>query len=123
MNETKEWKKEGLISLNKFIQSNENEFSREKLKSLRITNLNRIIIARININSIRNKFDALVSGIRGNVDILMISETKTDDSFPTRKFLIECYTAPYLLDKNNVGGGILVYVRENITSKLISVNL
>ena len=77
MNETKEWKKEGLISLNEFIQSNENEFSREKLKSLRITNLNRIIIARININSIRNKFDALVSGIRGNVDILMISETKT----------------------------------------------
>ena len=53
----------------------------------------------------------------------MISETKTDDSFPTRKFLIDGYTAPYLLDKNGASGGILVYVREDISSKLISVNL
>ena len=52
----------------------------------------------------------------------MIPETKTDDSFPTRKFLIDCYRAPYVLDKNDVGGGILVYVRENTSSKLISVN-
>ena len=84
--------------------------------------MNRIIIAQININSIRNKFDALVSGIRGNVDILTISETKIDDSFPNRQFLIDGYTAPYCLDRNSVGGGILVYVREDVSSKLISVN-
>ena len=84
--------------------------------------MNRIIIAQININSIRNKFDALVSGIRGNVDILTISETKIDDSFPNRQFLIDGYTAPYRLDRNSVGGGILVYVREDVSSKLISVN-
>ena len=68
-----ERKKRESVSLNKSIQNNENEFFAEKLKSLRIANLNRIIIAQININSVRNKFDALVSGIRGNVDILMIS--------------------------------------------------
>ena len=68
-----ERKKRESISLKKSIQNNENEFFAEKLKSLRIANLNRIIIAQININSVRNKFDALVSGIRGNVDILMIS--------------------------------------------------
>ena len=84
--------------------------------------MNRIIIAQININSIRNKFDALVSGIRGNVDILTISETKIDDSFPNRQFLIDGYTAPYRLDRNSVGGDILVYVREDVSSKLISVN-
>ena len=84
--------------------------------------MNGIIIAQININSIRNKFDALVSGIRGNVDILTISETKIDDSFPNRQFLIDGYTAPYRLDRNSVGGGILVYVREDVSSKLISVN-
>ena len=84
--------------------------------------MNRIIIAQININSIRNKFDALVSGIRGNVDILTVSETKIDDSFPNRQFLIDGYTAPYRLDRNSVGGGILVYVREDVSSKLISVN-
>ena len=41
-----------------------------------MANLSRIIIAQININSIRDRSDALVSGIKGNVDILMISETK-----------------------------------------------
>ena len=88
-----------------------------------MANLNRIIIAQININSIRDRSDALVSGIKGNVDILMISETKIDNSFPTRQFLINGYTAPYCLDRNSVGGGILVHAREDTPSKLISVNL
>ena len=104
MNERKE-RESG--SLNKFIQNNVNESFGGKLKSLRIANLNRVIIAQININSIRNKFDALVSGIRGNVDILMTSETKIDDSSPTRQFLINRYTAPHRLDRNSIGGAIL----------------
>ena len=47
------------------------------------------MIAQININSVRNKFDAPANGVIGNFDILMISETKTDGSFHTRQFLIE----------------------------------
>ena len=104
MNERKE-RESG--SLNKFIQNNVNESFGGKLKSLRIANLNRVIIAQININSIRTKFDVLGSGIRGNVDILMSSETKIDDSSPTRQFLINGYTAPHRLDRNSIGGGIL----------------
>ena len=76
----------------------EPEYFGNKLKCLRTSNLHRIIIAQININSIRNKFEALVNGVRGNVDILMISETKIDDSFPLTQFLIEGFTAPYRLD-------------------------
>ena len=34
------------------------------------------MFAHLNINSLRNKFDALVDQIKGNVDILLISETK-----------------------------------------------
>ena len=49
----------------------------------------------------------------------MVSETKTDDSFPLTQFLIEGFTAPYRLDWNWSGGGILVYIREDIPSKLI----
>ena len=74
----------------------EPEYFGNKLKSLRTSNLHRIIIAQININSIRNKFKALVNGVRGNVDILMISETKIDDSFPVSQFLIEGFTTPYI---------------------------
>ena len=42
-----------------------------------------------------------------------------DDSFPSMQFLIESYGPPYRLDCNAHGGGILVYVREDIPCKLI----
>ena len=59
-----------------------NDF-KTKLKDIRITNLNRIFISHININSIRSKFKLLVEAVIGNMDILMVTETKTDESFPT----------------------------------------
>ena len=39
-----------------------NDDFKTKLKDMRITNLNRIVISHININSIRNKFELLVLG-------------------------------------------------------------
>ena len=51
------------------------------LKSLRKSNLNRLIFADLNINSIRNKFEFLVKDLASNIDLLMISETKIDNSF------------------------------------------
>ena len=59
------------------------------LKSIRIRNLNKIVIGHLNINSLRNKFDFLVTQVKGYIDILMISETKLDESFPTGQFLID----------------------------------
>ena len=76
----------------------------------------------MNINSIRNKFDLLAEGIKGKVDVLMISETKIDESFPSRQFFIEGFTPPYRLDRNCHDSGILVHVREDILSKLIKMN-
>ena len=35
----------------------------------------------MNINSIRNKFDHLIAITKANVDVLMTSETKLDESF------------------------------------------
>ena len=60
--------------------------------------------------------------IKGKVDVLMISETKIDETFPSRQFYIEGFTPPYRLDRNCHGGGILVYVREDIPSKLIEMD-
>ena len=55
----------------------------KSLRDVRIKNLNRIVLAHLNINSLRNKFDLLTDQIKGNVDVLVISETRLDDSFPT----------------------------------------
>ena len=56
------------------------------LENIRKNNSKKIIIAHLNINSIRNKFDFLADIIKDNIDILMISESKLDDSFPKVSF-------------------------------------
>lgn len=43
---------------------------------------NKVVLAHLHINSIRNRWKLLVDQIKGNVDVLKISETKIDDSFP-----------------------------------------
>ena len=53
--------------------------------------------------------------LHNNLDILLISETKIDSSFRTAQFQIEGY-ATYRLDRNANGGGILLYIREDIPS-------
>ena len=51
----------------------------------------------------------------------MITEAKLDDSVPTMQFNIEGYFT-FRLDRNEQGGGILLYVRDDIPSKLIPMN-
>ena len=83
------------------------------LKSMRSKNLNKLVFARLNINSIRNKFEFLVEQVKGKRDVLMISETKIDASFTIANFVITGYSTPYRLDRNSNGGEILLYVRED----------
>ena len=90
------------------------------LKKLRQKNLHRPIIGQLNINSIRNKFDFLCSEISQNLDILFLSETKLDSSFPTGEFLINGFCKPYRLDRCSNGGVILLFIREDIPSRLLT---
>ena len=85
------------------------------LKDLRIKNINRVTIGSLNINSIASKFEQLKE-IIGN-HLLTIQETKLDASFPTAELMIQGYNEPFRLDRNRRGGGILIYVREDIPCK------
>ena len=87
-------------------------------RKLRIKNLNRVIISQININSIRNKMELLSEAVLRNIDILMVYETKIDLSFPTSQFVIQSFAAPFRLDRTNTGG-VLLYGRDDIPSKLL----
>ena len=100
-------------------ESAQNGDPKEILKKLRLKNVNRLICTQLNINSIRNKFDQLVNIINNNIDILIISETKLDARFPSGQFYIHDFSEPYRFDRNGNGGGILLYIREDIPSKLI----
>ena len=83
--------------------------------------MDKTIVGHLNINSIKNKFDFLAQQVKGDIDILMISETKLDESFPVSQFLIDGYIVPFRFDRNGNGGGILLYIREDIPSKLLSI--
>ena len=96
------------------------------LQNLRLKNVDKIILAHININSVRNKIHLLADIIRGRVDILLISETKLDATFPRPQFFLEGYSEPHRLDRTAFGGGLLLYFRNDIPVKplpLISGNI
>ena len=63
----------------------------------------------------------LSSIVKDNIDTLMVSETKLDSSFPQAQFRIEGYAPPFRFDRNSHGGGILLFIRENIPTKIISI--
>ena len=87
------------------------------LKRIRVSNINKLVIAQLNINSLRNKFEDLKIIIRDNIDILIINESKPDDSFPSHQFFIDGYSSPLRLDRDSNRGGVIIYVREDIPCK------
>ena len=92
------------------------------LKALRSDNSDKLVFAHININSIRNKFEFLSTQVKGNIDVLMVSETKIDNSFPVGNFVIDGFSTPYRLDRDSNGGLIMMYVREDILSNLLATD-
>ena len=92
------------------------------LKALRSNNSNKLIFSHVNIYSIRNKCEFLSTQVKGNIDVLMVSETKIDDSFPVGNFVIDGFCTPYRLDRDSNGGGVMLYVREDIPSNFLATD-
>ena len=53
----------------------------------------------------------------------MISKTKIDSSFNSVQFHLDGYATSYRLDRNTNGGGILLYIREDIPSTIVIAGL
>ena len=74
-----------------FVSSSFRKGCMETLQELRVKNVGNIIIAQLNINSLRHKFDSLVELIGGKVDVLIICETKLDKTLTKNTFHISGY--------------------------------
>ena len=71
-----------------------------EIKNLRLRNRNKVIIRNININSLPVKY----------IDVLVIRESKLDNSFPTSQFQVKSLPEPFRLDQNRNGGGVMICI-------------
>ena len=108
--------KKSFVLNNKKIKKDEPTLS---LNELITKNNEKLIIGHLNINFIENKFEALVSLVKDKLDIIMISETKIDESFPESQFTMEGYSKPFRRHRNSHGGGLLIYISDDIPCKEI----
>ena len=83
---------------------------------------NKLVIAHLNINSLTNKVELLTEKAKANADILLISGTKIDESFPDIQFNINSFNKPYRVDHNEKRGGIMLLFRKDFPVKVLSVD-
>jgi hypothetical protein len=84
----------------------ESIISLNPLKEYRTNNAENLIVASLNVNSIRNKFDQLKLLVKDSLDILVLEETKLDETFPEGQFYIDGFMPPFRRDRNKYGGGV-----------------
>ena len=79
-----------------------------------------LIIGNLNINSLPNKFDQLREIVLKYVDVLVITETKLDDTFLPSQFLVPGFSVPYRLDQNRNGGGTMTFICDDAPSRVLT---
>jgi hypothetical protein len=88
----------------------------DNLIQVRKKHPNKFISSYLNINSLRYKFCSIKELLSRNiVDMLIIAETKLDESFPVAQFRVNNYHL-WRNDRNIHGGGLAVYLRSNLAS-------
>ena len=95
----------------------------EALAKLRRHYLSYPMIEYLNINSIRSKIVQLADICRTSpIQVLCIDETKLDSSFPNAQIHLPDYQfPPFRRDRNSSGGGKIVYIRNGIIPKRLTV--
>ena len=89
---------------------------------IKVRYLNKVTIGNININSLPAKFDHVKVVILKDVDILVLKETQVDDTCSLGQLYVEGLNTHYRLDRNCIGGGVIIYVRNYISSKVLETH-
>ena len=69
-------------------ESSESSNNQSIIDHARLNNVNGLIIGHLNTNYLRNKFEMLREIVHDKLNILLVSETKVDLSFPSNQFAI-----------------------------------
>ena len=85
--------------------NSDNQDTSEVIKNIKLSNVNRLIMGQLNVNGLKNSIDPIRLLAEGNIDVLVITESKLDQSFPSQQFAIDGFSLPYRCDKNAKGEG------------------
>ena len=70
------------------------------------------------MSCITSKIDELSIFVdANNIDVLLVSETKLDDSIHPSLYELPDFHTPYLNNRNRDGGGTAIYTRTNLAVK------
>ena len=94
-----------------------------QIKKLSIRNPNKIIIENLNINLLLNTFEQSKDIVMQYIDILALTETKLDATFTKAQFLLNGFSEPYRFDRSRNGGAVMIYIHENVPSKLLDIHV
>ena len=86
----------------------------EEMINFRYQNPKKLITGHLNINGLRNKFFEIHDMLSQNLlDLLFISETKLDSSFPNAQFRVPGFKH-YRADRNTHSECITAYIRNDL---------
>ena len=69
----------------------DNQDPSEVIKNIKLSNVNRLIMGQLNVNGLKNKIDPIKLLAEGNIDVLVITESKLDQSFPFNNSLLTVF--------------------------------
>ena len=58
--------------------------------------------------------------VSNNIDVLLLSEMKIDNTFLLSQFCVSGYSVPFRIDRTENGSGIMLYVKKHIPCKMLS---
>ena len=79
-----------------------------------------VILGHLNVNSLRNKIEAVEELMRNKIDISLFSEFKLVETFPNQQFKIGEYKM-FRRDRNK-HGGVLRFINESISCKTVNID-
>ena len=72
-----------------------------------------LFFGHLNVNSVRNKFEAFEFLTKNKFDVFLVSKSKLDSSLPEAQFKIPGYRI-FPQDRVKYGGSLMFYINQNI---------
>ena len=97
------------LSRNNFAEERAENDVFSSVTAHRLQSAKNVTIGAPNVNSLRNKIRPVEELIKNDIDICLLSETKTDENFPNQQFNISYYKT-ISRNRNKHGGRLSFYI-------------